>query len=149
KKLEGLLLFAQVVEESLFDYTIDTFRPPALNTHYRCVELLYALLEVRRGTLHLNALAPMVEELSVSLQEDQVGRSLLQPHEKALAHELSQRVSRPAELETLIRVIHGRLRPSYRAALEKGLKELLPENREKSQITQITRSWVTHLINEG
>jgi len=30
--IEGLLLFAQTVDELLFDYTIDTYKIPALNS---------------------------------------------------------------------------------------------------------------------
>jgi hypothetical protein len=91
----------------------------------------------------------MVEELALSLDEDEVARSLLHPHRSVLVQDLRQRISRPAELETLVRFIHGRLRPKYRAALEQRLKELLVENKEKAEIARVGRSWVTQLINEG
>lgn len=148
-KLEGLLLFAQVVEESLFDYTIDSFRPPALNTFYRCVELMHALGQVRRASLHPNTLAPMVEELTVSLDEDAAARALLTSHREVLKQQLQTSVSRPEELETMVNFLRARLRAEYRKSLEARLKELIKDSKEKGEIVRLTHAWITQLVNEG
>src|SRR5207245_221042 len=84
-----------------------------------------------------------------SLSEDHVAQILVSPHREALVHELRQNASRPVELETLIQFIHSRLRPTYRRSLEKRLTELIPDSKEKAQIAEVTRSWITQLMNEG
>ena len=40
KEIEGLLFFAQKIEELLFHYSLDSYRVPALNTKARCKEIL-------------------------------------------------------------------------------------------------------------
>ena len=44
---EGLLFFALLVDELLFDYTIDTFKIPALNTKTICRELNHTIQELQ------------------------------------------------------------------------------------------------------
>ena len=36
----GFVFFLQRMDELLFDFTIDTYKPMALNTPYLCIELL-------------------------------------------------------------------------------------------------------------
>jgi len=147
--LEGLLLFAQVVEESLFDYTVDSYRSPALNTFYRCVELLHALEQVRRASLHPHTLSPMVEELSASLENDGAAHALLTTHIEAIVHELLSSVEKPRELETLAVFLRSRLRTGYRKSLERRLTQLIVETKEKAEIVSLTHAWITQQINEG
>src|SRR5690349_10571610 len=75
----GLLLFAQRVEEMLFDYTLDTYKAPVLNTHYRCVELIDAIAAVRNRELKPQALDSIAHELADSLNSDDVALDLLGP----------------------------------------------------------------------
>ena len=44
-KNKGLLFFALLVDELLFDYTLDTFKLPALNSKTICYELMNAISE--------------------------------------------------------------------------------------------------------
>jgi len=148
-ELEGFLLFAQVVEEALFDYTIDSFRPPALNTYYRCMELQHAIEQVRRASLHPHTLAPMVEELCMSLEEDGAANALLPTQMRALIQELRSSTEKPTELEVLVAFLRGRLRPAYRRSLESRLKQLIAENKGKAEIVSLTHAWITQQINEG
>ena len=40
KYFEGLLMFAQTLEESLFYYSFESYKMPALNSHFLCYDML-------------------------------------------------------------------------------------------------------------
>ena len=39
ESLEGLLFFSELIDEMLFDYTLDSYKPLALISRLLCVEL--------------------------------------------------------------------------------------------------------------
>ena len=43
EKLVGLLFFAQSLNELLFDYSLDSYKAPALNLHSSALELNYLM----------------------------------------------------------------------------------------------------------
>ena len=49
ENLEGLLYFAQVLNESLFDFSIDTYKPNALNAHSITHEVLQIISKVKNS----------------------------------------------------------------------------------------------------
>ncbi|WP_153020025.1 hypothetical protein [Methanoculleus horonobensis] len=75
--LDNLLFFAQLLEEMLFDYTIDSYKAPIFNTHALCSELLVVLSEVETGFLQPKAANPILEELTWNLKNDFVGKEIL------------------------------------------------------------------------
>ena len=50
-KLEGLVFFAQLLEELLFHYSLDTYKPSALNTSSLCLELRGLLIDVENDLI--------------------------------------------------------------------------------------------------
>lgn len=62
EELDGLLFFAQLIQEMLFDYTIDSYKAPALNTKSRCFEILTAIEDIKEEHLLSGTLKPMLEE---------------------------------------------------------------------------------------
>ena len=71
-QIEGLLFFAQLVDELLFDYTIDTYKIPAMNTQLLAHELYSSLIEHENNTIRYGALEPIVKELRDRLNKDPV-----------------------------------------------------------------------------
>jgi len=76
-ELEGLVFFAQLVEELLFDYTIDLYKVPAMNSHALSEELYRTISEVESGYIKQSAIKPIKEELCDSLIKDPVAISIL------------------------------------------------------------------------
>jgi len=70
--LDMLLLFAQSLEEMLFDYTIDSFKARALNLHSSLIELAFVVNWAKQGRVSLGALIPLLEELSDRIRLDPV-----------------------------------------------------------------------------
>ena len=77
EELDGLLLFAQLIDEMLFDYTIGSYKPPVLNTHSLCEELSGAIDEVKDGFIKEKSIDPLKEELIWSLKNDPAAKSIL------------------------------------------------------------------------
>jgi len=113
------------------------------------MELQHAIEQVRRASLHPHTLAPMVEELCMSLEEDGAANALLPTQMRALIQELRSSTEKPTELEVLVAFLRGRLRPAYRRSLESRLKQLIAENKGKAEIVSLTHAWITQQINEG
>ncbi|MCZ7400671.1 MAG: hypothetical protein O8C61_00440 [Candidatus Methanoperedens sp.] len=77
EELDGLLFFAQLIEEMLFNYTIDSYKAPAFNTKSRCIEILSTIEDIKEDRLQDGTLKPMLEELVWSLDSDIVAQKLI------------------------------------------------------------------------
>lgn len=62
-ELEGLKLFSLLINEMLFDYTIDSYQAYTLNTHTLIEELNDVMIEVKKGFIPIKALSPIIEEI--------------------------------------------------------------------------------------
>lgn len=146
-EVDGLLFFSQRAEELLFDYTLDSHKTFALNSVYLCQEAIRLVRDIERGLIDRSNLITVVEELSWSISEDMVAKSLLDlPKEKYLIDSKSEPLQRvKVKLEVL-----GRTLAPYRY-LDRCL-ELLKEavkNGTKSDIDKLASLLFTTLINLG
>lgn len=146
----GLLLMAQVIEESLFDYTLDTYRLPALNTHYRVIELLTAISHVQSGALSEKSLRAIVEELAFSLKNDPVAPQLLGFSWDRFSHEKGWDLSKPSQLRAQAELVLSRLSDRhYENALTNKLLQEVTEGKRKELITELTRNLVVEWLYRG
>lgn len=146
--LIGLLFFAQLIDELLFDYTIDTYKVPALNSNSICYELLHAIYEVESGYLEQGAIAPILEELQYSLQKDPVIKEILGRHYEEYIISLNTRDPFPAT-KTKIEYLKNRIEKEYFQTCKTLLKKTISGQKEKEKINRLTRVFVTELINMG
>jgi hypothetical protein len=75
--LDGLLFFAQRMDELLFDYTLDSYKPSALNAPYLCLEALGLIEDIEEKVIEEPNLRHVLEELESSIQNDNLAKSLL------------------------------------------------------------------------
>ena len=101
-EVEGLLFFAQLVDELLFDYTIDTYKMPALNTRLLAHELYSALIEHEDSTLRYGAIEPIVNELRDRLKKDPVVREILKDYFEEFVRSLTVSQKNLSDLKTSI-----------------------------------------------
>lgn len=148
-KCEGLLIFAQRIEESLFDYTLDSFKAPALNTHTRALELRNAISDVTNGGFPEAALASIVEELSASIKADSAAGPLLEPYCSHFETADAWKARPPSDLRIEVDLILHRLKGRYRLQLEHQIREAVVVGKEKAKLMNLTASWITELLNEG
>jgi hypothetical protein len=76
-KLDGLLFLAQRMDELLWDYTLDTHKPMALNAPFLCREALSLIDDIEAELIEPANLKPVLEELVWSVQNDDIAKSLL------------------------------------------------------------------------
>lgn len=145
--LAGLLFFSQRAEELLFDYTLDTYKPSALNPSSLCQEALRLLNDIESGLIDRKNLIPIFEELAWAISRDPVAKSLLDlPSEKYL---LDPENEKPDSIRLKLEVL-GRTLAPYRYL--KRCYDLLSEavrKEQKCQIDLISRVLFTTLINIG
>ncbi len=146
--LEGLLLFAQLVEELLFDYTIDTYKVPAMNSHTLSNELWETLAEVEAGAIKPGAVKPIKEELCDRLTRDLVATSILGDIRDGLISWLKSHAS-IGETKVRAEFLKNALDHAYLTETIRLLKTALADAKQKERITSLTRTLITELIYAG
>lgn len=148
-KLDCLLFFAYLVDEMSFNYTIDSFKAPALNTHSLCVECLNTIVDIESLTISKGALSSIIEELKWSIENDLVIHKII--NSKRLK-QYCDRLKNERDirfLKSLVEIIYQSIRKDYFNNIKQALSELIIENREKAKIEQLTRTFLTELLNMG
>ncbi len=149
-ELEGLLFFAQSINEMLFDYTLDTYKVPALNTHFRCIEGLVFIDMVERGLIHQKALDPTIDEFLWSFKSDPIIKGLFGPKMGGYVREVERIKNKNEELENILNLIGDLLSSNYIKEAKKRLITIIcQEPKQKDLIYSLTRSFLTELIYAG
>jgi hypothetical protein len=145
--LDGLKFFAQRLDEMLFDYTLDSYKPSALNAPYLAKEALTLISDINEGVIDFANLPHVLEELVWSVQNDKVAKRQLDAdieYYTAIANE-GELASLKLRLEVLDRTINP---PRYIKAVIAELEEKIAAG-EKKAIDLLSRTLVTTLINLG
>ena len=145
--ISALLFFAQRTEELLFDYTLDTYKPTALNAPSLCNEALLVLADVEANVLDEANLEHVIAELEWSIQRDRVAKSMLEA-------DLSRYLPKGdnitnAEKRLKLSVLTGVLNPYryFERCVEFLADAITAEG--KSDIDELARNLCTTAINLG
>lgn len=150
KDLDCLLFFAQSIDEMLYDFTLDSYKPLALNSRLLCIEVLNTIDEVKGEFMPKKNLQSILEELKWSLEKDYAAKQLFGKKFDYYLREIKPNEIRLNELETTIKHIYGFFEDrKYLDQIKKSIKELIIENKEKVKLKRLTNSFVTELINYG
>lgn len=146
-RLDGIKFFAQRLDEMLFDYTLDSYKPPALNAPYLAKEALTLVSDIEAGVIDFANLSHVLEELVWSVQNDKVAKKLLDveiEYYTAIANE-GELSSLKLRLEVLDRTINA---ARYIKAVTTELEQKIASG-EKQAIDSLSKTLVTTLINVG
>jgi hypothetical protein len=147
-EMEGLLFFAQSINELLFDYTIDTYKIPALNSRTLALELLNSIEESESGFLKQGAINPIIEELVDRLKKDPVVMEIIKNYFGEFIGSLCKEARIPG-LKTNIKFLVNKIQDKYFNTSKKLLVDALLTARGKENITSLTRIYITELIYRG
>lgn len=148
--LDCLLFFAQCIDEMLFDYTLDSYKPLALNSRLLCIECLNTIEEVKGDFMPKRNLASIIDELRWSLNKDIAAKELLGKKFDYYLKHLKSNDIRLKELETIINHLYGFFdNRKYLDQIKKSLIMLINGNKEKKNIKKLTNCFVSELINYG
>lgn len=146
----GLLLFAQCLEELLFDYTLDSYKSRALNTHTRCLELLQTISDVKSGVIHQKTLGPIVDELAHSVSNDFAAKSLLGPRAISFANSQWWNIANLDALRVQGELLEGKLRQRlYEAEIIRILRDIIPAAKRKDDIISLASDLVVEWMYLG
>jgi hypothetical protein len=152
-ELEGLLFFAQAVYDMLFDYTLDSYKVPALNTHSRCLEGLVFTDMVSRGLIpqkYQKSLDPIIAEFLWSFKNDQIIKGLFGKKKEYYVREVESRKDKSKELKNILNLIADLLSLNYLEEVKKQLRTAICEEpNKKDLIYSLTCSFLPELIYSG
>lgn len=150
EKLEGLHFFAQLVDEMLFDYTLDSYKPLALNSRLLCIESLETIEEIRNGFVPIKNLQSVLEELKWSLKKDISAKELLGTRYQYFIEQIKPNDIRLKETENIISLMYNYFNSQkYLEQIKKSLTELIEEGKNKEKIKYLTGAFLTELTNYG
>lgn len=144
--LEGLLFFAQAIHEMLFDYTIDSYKSPALNTHTLCWELLHIINSYE--DLKYPTIVPMIEELRYNLKHDFVAKNILKSRYEFLEHRLASSNDIKSAFDA-VKMISIHLDDTYLDAVKTAIIETVSKPKKKRELYYLARTFITELLNRG
>lgn len=143
---EGLIYCIQRLDELLFDYTIDSYKPRALNPPSLCIELLNAIDEVEAGNIDINNIKFILEELNASVKTDKVAKKLITSNIEYFTNFDNGQLS---NLKLRISVLERSLeRYRYIKSVQEDLFQAIKKN-HKNEINTLIGSYVTTFINWG
>ncbi len=149
-ELEGLVFFAQLLEELLFDYSLDTYKPSAMNSCTLCLEALSLIKDIESEIIDKSNLSHVLEELVLNLKKDEVVGKLLDIDLSTATARLLNKDVTVNEKKTIVELIHYQIYEEvYKETTEELLIEAVKNGREKNRIRSLTRSYITTLINMG
>jgi hypothetical protein len=149
KETEGLLFFAQALDEMLFHHSIDSFKAPALNIHSNLYELLFFSFEFSRGTAQSKkSFSHVIEELSYNLSNDPI----ISHSDDSIFKELNSKIQsleHPLQFEKTVSALHAEFEHNYWNKLIRYLLDKVPECREKGAILKAIKSFCAEVELRG
>lgn len=158
---KNLLLFSELVNELLFDYSIPSNRVGTLNTHYLCLDAMNTITTIEHNGVPEGTLKPIVEELYGALLKDPVYEG-----EKdnplnyfvKYQNDKYRKTNNPTELsyeeqKKTIKALDTRFfgETEYYEKLRTCICQIVKDNKESEQrkLFRLTKAVLTELINIG
>ena len=166
---QGLLFFAQSMEEMLFHYGHDSLKVPALNFRFLCVEIQNTIEKIEDEVVDKGNMRPLIEELKDSFNNDCIAQQIFGTDFDSLfyAKNAEGEVNRncadlykdPGSENSIRRIKYVvdyllaemRLNDRYYAVLKDSLTETIKsapfEISQQEKLYKLTRTFLTDLIN--
>ncbi|QCP60791.1 HEPN domain-containing protein [Pantoea sp. SO10] len=144
----SLLYFCQMFEEAFFDFSLDTYKPSAMNSSLLCGEALVVINAVKKGQIKEPNIEHVIEELCDSIERDPVVLSLLDIDLKEFISILKPPKTSMDEKKTTIEVLLSYINlPKYKLRNEELLVEQITRVHDRKVIRNLARSYGTTLLN--
>ncbi|WP_027853191.1 HEPN domain-containing protein [Marinobacterium litorale] len=145
-----LILFAQLVDELLFEFTLDTYKPSAMNTVLLVREAIQTYMGIESGTIKSPNFRHVIDELCENLDKDIVAQSSILVDLGGVKSTLKDPKKPDKSKLTCLKLILNQMPLSlYKLKNEELLVEAICETKDLSSIRSLTRSYITTLLNNG
>lgn len=146
----ALLFFAQILEEMLFDYSMDTYKASVMHSGLLCVEALQTIKEVESGNIAEPNISHVVEELCSNLEKDAVAQSLIKLPLDSFLGTLKNKKTSTKDIKGLIELISFNLTPAaYIAKNKEMIANAIKTNIMPGELRRLSRSYITALTSIG
>ncbi len=146
----ALVYLAQLLDEMLFDFSLDTYKASVMHTGLLCREAIQTIKEVELGNIKAPNVSHVTAELLASFEKDTVAQALTPLPIAAFQAVLKNPKTPLKELSTVLELLSLQLSPhAYRLKVEELLVVELTGAASFSQIRRLARSYVTTLIAAG
>lgn len=144
-KLEGLAVFANLIDEMTFNYNYDSYKAPALNIISLLDEAQETVLDIESGMIKEEGMRSVLEELTKSFKTDDVMVDLLQGVGLSyLSKNPWTNLTNREILNCIVLLKQLKIGELYFIKLKEKLSELIKASKKK-EIENLTRIFVTHL----
>ena len=150
---KNFIFFYQILEEMLFDYTLDTYKPSILNLHSLIEEAFEVINEIEKGNIKQPNISHVLDELVTNLEKDEIADEMITISRKEINTILKdpKRRENYAVIKNTLTIIYNLVNQiDYKKKLELKIVELIKNKKETfKEIRRITRSYITFLIYNG
>ena len=101
----NFIFFAQILEEMLFHYTIDTYKPSVMDTNLLIDEALKVIAEVENGNINEGNIKHVIDELCNTLDKDMVANELIPLPKKQIFSILKDPKSNTNKVKNILRIL--------------------------------------------
>lgn len=149
-KTPALLFVVQIIDEMLFEYSLDTYKASVMHTGLLCQEARRTIAEVEAGNIKAPNISHVAAELAASFEKDPVALSLAPLPAAAFIPALRNPKTPTRELETVLELLAVQLTPDrYRQRNEHLLFQAVQNGAPYALLRRLARSYVTTLTAIG
>lgn len=147
---QHLLYFAQTFEEMFFTFSLDTYKPSAMNASLLCNEALIVIAAVESGDIKEPNIKHVLSELCENLEKDEIAQSLIDEELKDINAILKNEKIDISSKKTTIEILSNYLSlKKYKEKNEELLSDAIITNSDFNRIRKLARSYATTLLNFG
>ncbi|WP_139121059.1 HEPN domain-containing protein [Pseudomonas mosselii] len=147
---QGLIFVAQLIDELLFEYTLDSYKPSAMNTALLIREAVNTISAINAGIVMKPNLKHVLDELCENIVSDPVAHRLLSVDLAGVTSTLRNQKATEASIETVVKLLRIQVPLSaYKEMNETLLREEVLGAAKRSRLRVLVRSYITTLLNFG
>jgi len=140
----GIHFFTQLLEELLFDYSLDTNKPSATNSYTLLIEAIETIALIDAEIIDPANLQHIIEEALHTINRDPNANELIAISETEFSPLLKNPKTPTKDKKIILEILAAQLRENYKTTVEKNLKAAIKAN-DQDLITTHTRNFATIL----
>lgn len=149
KQTEGLLVFAQSLCELLFDYSLDSYKVPALNLHINALELNILISQYCNGILKKGSLFFSIKELEFNIKNNLIFTKDETVKFLKYAERINNNLDNNEKLLTISNALLFEIENNYWERLKIKILDTVTNPEEKKIITKLASAFAAELQQLG
>lgn len=146
-QMEGLLFFANLIDEMTFNYTLDSFKASVHNVFSLMRECIETIDDIQEDTIRKGSLPPIVEEIKDGITRDIILSDLIQSNRFDLLIPKIDGNTPSKELKLVLEMfLTESILKEYNEKLKTEIANLIKANsRQKEKVEKLSRLFVAQM----